>query len=147
MRNFNKDVMIKITGTQNYGAGDDNVTELMSPGRFYKKNEAFFISYDETELTGFEGSKTVVKIEGEDKITMMRTGKNRSQLIIENRIRHLCHYNTDFGDMMIGVFGKDIRVKLDEAGGEVNFSYSLDINTALDSDNNVNIKIREIKNH
>ena len=57
---------------------------------------------------------------------MTRFGKNHSQLIIEKGTRHLCHYETGYGAVSLGVAADTIEHALTEQGGRLQFSYTLD---------------------
>ena len=48
---------------------------------------------------------------------------------------------------MMGVYCTDIKTDLNEAGGTIYMSYTLDINAAVFSKNEVTIKIREVKSN
>ena len=73
---------------------------------------------------------------------MVRRGSNNAQLVIERGRRHLCHYETGFGDMVIGVNGMDIENTLGSDGGELNFSYKLDLNSNFLSLNRLSVTVR-----
>lgn len=138
-----KDVLIQIRGVQ-YIDGEQDVVELTTVGRFYRKNGDYYISYDESEATGFEGGKTTLKVEGDDsKVTMLRSGPNRSQLIVEAGRRHQCQYDTGYGPIIMGVSGDRILSSLSDRGGELNFKYTLDLNASLASENEVFVQVRE----
>ena len=78
-KDMKKDVLITIKGTQRVG-GESDVIEMMTTGRFYRKNKLYYISYEETEATGYEGCRTTLKVGPNDKVTMTRFGPSRSQL-------------------------------------------------------------------
>lgn len=137
-----KDVLITIKGIQNTD-GDNDVVELFTMGRFYRKNGSYYISYDESEATGYEGSKTTLRVEQDNKVTMLRSGSIRSQLIIERGVRHQCSYDTGYGSFTIGVSGDKIVSSLTDAGGDIEFKYSLDVNASLTSENEVYINVKE----
>jgi len=138
-----KDVMIRIKSTQTVD-GQKDVIEVLTAGSFYKRNSNYYIMYDETEATGFDGAKTLLRYEPkQNRVTMSRTGENGSQLIIEKGRRHQCNYNTGYGDLTIGVLGSSLKSELTENGGQISFCYSLDINTALTSENAVDIYVAE----
>lgn len=139
-KDVKKDVLIKIRGVYIVD-GSRDVVELMTMGRFYRKNGNYYISYDESEATGFKDTKTTLKVERDDRVTMLRSGAARSQLIIERGVRHQCLYGTGAGDLTIGVSGDEIISNLTEDGGELEFKYSLDINTSLTSENEVYISV------
>lgn len=137
-----KDVLISIKGVYS-NEDDQDVVELFTTGKFYKRNGDYYISYEETEATGFEGSRTTLRIEQENRVTLRRTGSSNSQLIVERGVRHQCHYDMGFGEMMIGVHGSRIKSSLNDSGGNVEFKYSLDINSLLASENEMYIFVRE----
>ncbi len=136
----NKEALITIRGVQNADGERDEV-ELFTTGRFSRKGESFCISYDETEATGFAGTRTTLQVDPE-RVTMSRSGRARSQLIIEQGVRHLCNYDTGYGPLTIGIFGDKIVSSLGENGGELAFKYSLDIETALASENEVYVNVQ-----
>lgn len=137
-----KDVLITITDVQNID-GDLETIELTTAGRFYRRNNAWYLVYEETDATGFEGCTTTLKIEPSNKVTITRFGKsNRSQMLIEPGVRHQCHYDTGFGDLMLGIMGSSFDSRLTDEGGEVSFSYSLDVNTSLTSYNSVTVSVQ-----
>ena len=65
-------------------AGDTDTVELMTRGSLVHKDGAYYIVYKETETTGYEGCTTTVKVADDArKVSMLRYGKQSSQLIIE----------------------------------------------------------------
>ncbi len=137
-----KEVLIKIKGVYRQNGEEDEV-ELLTTGSYYKRNGHYYIAYDESEATGFEGTRTILKVENDDRVTMIRSGATKSQLIVERGMRHQCHYDTGFGAMTIGVWGDRIVSSLDDHGGDLEFSYSLDINAFLASENMVYVSVQE----
>ena len=128
--------LITIKGTMEQ-RGDTDTVELMTRGSLVHKDGAYYIVYKETETTGYEGCTTTVKVaEDARKVSMLRFGKQSSQLIIEKGTRHLCHYETGYGSLTLGVTGDGsgslgvaadvIEQRLDENGGSLKFSYTLD---------------------
>lgn len=137
-----KDVIIEIKGVYKQD-GDQDEVELFTTGSYYKRNGHYYIAYDESEATGFEGAHTVLKVEDSDRVTLLRTGSAKSQLIVERGRRHQCFYDTGFGSMMIGVSGDRVVSELGDKGGRLEFAYSLDVNTTLASENSVCVLVRE----
>lgn len=105
----------------------EEFVELMTRGSFVLKGGSYYVTYRETETTGYEGCTTTVKVaEDARKVSMLRFGKQSSQLIIEKGTRHLCHYETGYGSISLGVAADVIEQRLDENGGRLKFSYTLD---------------------
>ncbi len=140
-----KDAIISITGISKTDGSSDTV-ELITQGFYYKKNDSYYITYDETEATGFEGAKTILKVCSGNKVVMMRSGTKKAEMIIEQAKRHHCNYDMGYGEIMLGVSGKEVFSQLDDCGGELKFSYSLDVNTSLISENEVHINVKECQN-
>ena len=118
--------LITIKGTMEQDGKSDTV-ELMTRGSLVHKDNAYYIIYKETEATGYEGCTTTVKVADDArKVSMLRFGKVPSQLIIEKGTRHLCHYETGFGAISLGVAADVIEHQLGDQGGKLKFSYTLD---------------------
>jgi len=49
-----KDVIISIYGLQQQEEGSFEPVTLVTAGRYYKRGGQYFVSYDESELTGME---------------------------------------------------------------------------------------------
>ena len=140
---MNEDFLIRIDGRMEQGDESDSV-QLMTRGSFVRRGGSFFITYKESETTGYEGCTTTVKVaKDESKVSMTRFGPAAGQLVVEKGIRHLCHYDTGYGPMMIGVSGDRVVSELGDHGGRLEFAYSLDVNTLLASENAVYINVRE----
>ena len=138
-----KDVFITIKGIQFYDDEQDAV-ELSTVGLLYRRGQTYYICYDESETTGFVGAKTILKVEGDRRVTMRRTSeKARSQLIIEKGARHQCFYNTDYGSMTLGISGDEIHSQLDDCGGQLDVRYTLDINASMASENELSVNVKE----
>ena len=114
--------LITIKGTMEQ-RGDSDTVELMTRGNLVHKENAYYIVYKETETTGYAGCTTTVKVaEDARRVSMTRFGKNHSQLIIEKGTRHLCHYETGYGAVSLGVAADTIEHALTEQGGRLRFS-------------------------
>ncbi len=124
--------------------GDRDSVRLMTRGNFTLNGGNFFISYEETDATGYEGNITTVKVEKGDKISMLRHGTMPSTLVIEPGRRHVCHYDTGYGVLSLGVAADEVDNRLTKAGGDLSFSYTLDSGDAHISRNKVKISVKEV---
>ncbi len=117
--------------------------ELTTHGSYVFKNGHYFITYAESETTGFVGTTTTVKVaEDESRVAMLRFGKSTSQLLIQRGQRNLCHYETGVGSLTLGVTANEIASTLTEDGGTVRFDYMLDAgSTQLMSQNGLEITV------
>lgn len=111
--------------------GEPQTIELMTRGSFVLRNGSFYITYKETETTGYEGCVTTLKLAADgSRVAMMRFGQASTQLLIEKARRNLCHYETGYGSMTLGVTADEIECGLTEKGGTARFSYLLDADSA-----------------
>lgn len=99
------------------------------------------ISYKES-VEAPQDCSTTLFIKG-SRITMMRNGRFRTSMIFENGKRHICCYETPFGELMIGIFTNAMFVDMDENGGVMNFAYTIDNSGELISENELKITITE----
>jgi len=141
---MNEDFLIQIDGRIEMEGSEDDKVQLITRGGFVKKNDCYYIVYKETEATGYVGCTTTVKVaQDESRVTMTRFGPCSSQLIIEKGVRHLCHYDVGSAAMTLGVAADEIHNHLNDEGGQVDFSYTLDSDREmLLSRNLVTIKVR-----
>ena len=127
----------------------EEFVELMTRGDFVLKGSSYYITYKETETTGYEGCTTTLKIAADGtRVAMLRFGKGGgagTQLVIEKGKRNLCHYETGYGSMTLGVTADEIDCALNERGGSARFSYLLDADSAdLVSRNRLEVTVTHV---
>ena len=139
-----KNVLIVLKGVQRSN-GERDVVELSTLGKYYKlENGVDYLTYEESETTGYEGCTTTLKLEGNRRVTITRRGKDlRTELIVERGVRNQCSYDTGVGALMMGICGERIINTLRDEGGKVELHYTLDINTSLASENEIYITVKE----
>lgn len=121
--------------------GVTDESELFTRGEFRLHKGLYYIDYEESEATGFEGSHAQLCV-NEGIMTMTRTGSTFSNLVFEDGVRHYCHYGTEFGDCMVGITTQELSHCLDETGGTVHLKYSVDVNSGLMTENEITIKVK-----
>ncbi len=137
-----KNVIIDIKGTQGID-GDSDTVELSTLGTLSEKDGKFLISYEENKTVKNESVKTLVKTE-DGRVTMIRSGALDSRLIIEKGRRNTCFYSVPQGELVLGIFGEEIENNLNENGGKLLMSYTIDIENSLVSKNTVEISVRKV---
>lgn len=142
---MSNDAVIRIRSTQESNGETDRM-ELVTRGKYYKKGDHYYISYKESEVTGMEGTSTVIKADSEHStVNLMRYGALRSQLIFEQDKRHNCMYDTFAGMLLVSVLAKDMSIGLNDNGGTVKVCYNIEINGSVQSQNSFLIDIQEQK--
>lgn len=140
-----KKVTITLKSISDSGHGAPDVMELITEGTFKPiklgNADGWEISYEDSEATGFAGSTTTVTCIGNELASMRRSGSADSHLVIENDRRHHCHYGTEYGDMLLGISASRIINRLSEEGGVLYFKYTIDINSAFVSENEIYFEV------
>lgn len=126
-----KDVIISIRGLQATEEGAGEPITLVTPGRYYRRNDCYYITYEETALTGLEGTRTTLRVRP-DYVKLVRTGQYPSELEFVRGKRNLSLYHTDYGDLSVVVATKSIRSSLTDEGGDLDVKYAVEVaNTSL----------------
>lgn len=134
--------LITIIGHQKFDDDKDQV-EMKTVGTFEHDDDNYIIRYNEELENSTAPLRAKLNIaKDESKVEMIKSGAYSSCLIIEKSKRHLCNYGTEYGDMLMGIFGREIETEFNETDGTFKFSYDIDINGAISSQNDVIIKFR-----
>ena len=137
-----KNVVISIKGMQKYEGNDPDTVELVTAGRLMKDKAGYTLSYQESEITGLEGTLTTIQVEGEQ-VTLMRMGEFNSQMVFKEGRRHLSMYNTPYGAMSVGVNTRHLLADLSDKGGDIEIDYAIEIDHAIAGRSVFQIKVRE----
>ena len=133
-------VMISIIGKQE-NEGDKDSVELVTEGEYEYSPENSSLIYQESSITGMEGTTTTFSIEP-DTVTLTRVGTVTSQMLFRKGEKHLFLYDTPYGAYTMGISTNRLNVALNENGGHMEISYALDIDNVKISNNEFIIDIR-----
>ncbi len=137
-----RNVIISIQGRQSFPQSEPEIIELVTEGKLEDRGEAgILLSYQESEVTGLEGTRTTIQVEPR-RVTLMRTGTVNSQMVFEEGRRHQSLYNTPYGALEIGLHTRKIRASLDHRGGDVTIYYALEIDHEEAGRNMFRINVR-----
>ncbi len=140
---MDKNVIISIKGTQTYENAEPETIELVTEGRLMDcGDEGYTFSYQESELTGLEGTLTTFQVEPE-RITLMRMGMVNSQMVFQPGKRHFSMYDTPYGALSIGINTRKMRSSLNQDGGEIEIDYAIEIDHAVAGESLFRIHVRE----
>ena len=137
-----KNVIISIKGVQRLEDADPDTMELVTEGRLEQDGNSYTLSYQESELTGLEGTLTTFQVEPE-RVTLLRVGEFNSQMVFQEGRRHLAMYNTPYGSMTIGVNTRHLLADLTERGGDIEIDYAIEIDHTVAGRNVLQISVRE----
>lgn len=132
-------ILIELKGIQRFGKEKDTV-ELATFGTIRDDGRAYIIKYTEEQEPPEAPVKVTVRVKKDlSSVEMVRLGTSHSSLFIEKSKRNLCSYNTEFGNMLMGIYGKEIEAELNKDGGLFTFEYDIDFNGSLASQNRVDL--------
>ncbi|MGN0523972.1 MAG: DUF1934 domain-containing protein [Eubacterium sp.] len=135
--------LIKVTGKQHYGADNDDSIELTTIGTIEETEDNYIIRYNEEQEPPHKSIRAKLSISKDySQVEMMRSGAYSSCLIIERSKRNLCRYGTEYGDLLMGIYGKSIESDFADGEGTFSFGYDIDVNGALSSQNEVTVEIK-----
>lgn len=136
-------ILLEVMGTQRIDSQKDKM-ELTTIATIEELEDHYKIRYTEEYEAPVKPVDVCVKIGKDEKsVEMTRTGDFSSRLVIEKSQRNLCHYGTEYGDILMGISGHTIDCDYNENGGSFLFSYDIDINGALASKNEVRLTFRK----
>lgn len=126
--------------------GEEDSFELTTAGKYKKQNGRYFVSYEGSEITGYDNTTTTLKIK-DDYVSMIRFGKKMgsSQMIFEENKQYTGIYRTPHGNMTVDVFTNEMSVDMTDDGGEVNLDYYVQLNSCEPVRNNLTVKIRKVE--
>ena len=137
-----KDVIISIKGMQKYEHADPDVIELITKGRLAEREGNFTLTYQESALTGLEGTRTTIQVEGEQ-VTLLREGGVNSQMVFQEGRRHMSMYNTPYGAIEIGINTSHLMTDLHDRGGDIEIDYAIEVDHAMAGRNIFQINVKE----
>ena len=135
-------VVVAVTGTQQDETGDEQRIELMTAGRYYRKNDTDYITYDESQLTGLEGTTTLLKVR-ENHVVLVRMGVIEQRQEFRLGERNSSTYITPYGTMEMSVTTREMTIDFVRGSGLIAITYELEIEGKWQSTNRLAITIRE----
>ena len=108
-----KQVFINIEGSHS-GPEDSYSAQTNTQGVLRLLENGYELSYEEPD-DELKGCVTTLLIEDGGLVTMTRDGAYTTQMVMERGQRHVCHYATPFGDMLLGIFAKKVESSVTEA--------------------------------
>lgn len=134
--------IITIKGSQSNHGDDFSDINMVTEGNFFTEDGVYFCDYEESELTGLQGTDTSIEI-GKDYVSLIRCGAVNSQLLFMEGRKTSSLYSMPFGELMIDVYTKKLNIDINDSGGKILVDYSIDINNSAAGINNFEISIRE----
>ena len=134
-------VMLSIRGEQYFDGIDPDATELMTEGTMTLTENGMVLAYEETALTGMEGTTTSFQIQG-PQVSLTRSGTVNSQMVFEEGRQHTSLYETPFGELSVDIQTSVLKHNLTERGGLMEIKYSIAVEHTVTGRNCFKIRVR-----
>ena len=134
-------VLMSIRGEQYFDGVDPDATELMTEGTMELTAEGMTLTYEESALTGMEGTTTTFQVRG-PQVILTRDGGVNSQMIFEEGRQHTSLYETPFGELTVDIQTSRLRHNLTEQGGLMEIRYSIAVDHTATGRNVFKIRVR-----
>lgn len=136
---MDKKALISISSAQKESKEDK--IEVVTPGKFYKEQDAYYAVYDETEISGMEGTTTTLQI-WPNKLSLVRIGTTSAKMEFEKNSPCTTLYNTPYGMLEIKIETNDLKVEVGDSGGEISVNYNMSIAGQKPQNTELQIKIK-----
>ena len=134
-------VLLTIRGEQYFDGTDPDATELMTEGTMTVTPEEISFSYEESALTGMEGTTTTFEVR-EPQVILTRSGAVNSQMVFEEGRQHTSLYETPFGELTVDIQTSRLRHNLTGRGGLMEIKYSIAVEHTVTGRNYFKIRVR-----
>lgn len=107
---------------------EEDLIEVVTPANYYCKNGKHYIIYDEVVEGSGSTIKNKIKISGTDSLEIMKSGASNTHMVFERNKKNLTYYRTPYGQMLVGLNTKNMKVDVTEQAIRVQVDYELDVN-------------------
>ena len=133
--------MLSIRGEQYFDGIDPDAQELMTEGTMTLTEDGMVLAYQETALTGMEGTTTRFQVQG-SRVILTRSGTVNSQMVFEEGRQHTSLYETPFGELSVDIQTSVLKHNLTERGGLMEIKYSIAVEHTVTGRNCFKIRVR-----
>ena len=104
----------------------DDVIEVVTPGEFLVTDSGFKAIYEETELSGMNGTTTTLTML-DDMLVLEREGNISAKMDFKKGETSVSLYNTPYGVLDLQIHTEDLDVNINENGGDITAKYSMEL--------------------
>ncbi len=140
-----KQVLITVNSVIDDPSGETDKMSFITEGILSREDNDFIVSYEESEITGLDGTTTILRVNKES-VTLTRHGNVDSMMFFEVGKTHLSDYDTKYGSVMLGITAKNVDVNFSEKGGDIKVDYILEYNRAYGGRNSLYVNVSERNN-
>ena len=142
-----KEVLLTISGLhydtfQGEEYDENEPIEVITPATYYLKNGKHYVIYDEM-VEGMPGTiQNKIRIAGNNLLEIKKSGLANTKMVFEKDKINMTQYETPYGELMVGIFTKNMLIDVTERNIDVRVNYELDINSEKVADCDIKMNIR-----
>ena len=134
-----KRAIISVKSSSNLDPND--AIEVVTPGRFIIEENGFKAIYEESEISGMEGTTTTLNIQ-DNIMVLERVGSTTTNMEFKEGTMAVSLYNTPYGVLNLNVDTEKLNINVNENGGEIYSKYILGLEGQEGITTELNIKIK-----
>ena len=115
-----KRAIISVKSTSNLDPNE--VIEVVTPGKFIINESGFKAIYEESEISGMDGTTTTLNIQ-DNIMVLERVGSTTTNMEFKEGENVLSLYNTPYGMLNLNIDTKRLKINMNEEGGEIHSKY------------------------
>ena len=135
-----EEVLVSVKGMQMMEADQDEV-EIVTSGKYLKKGNKHYITYEEV-VEGMEGTiQNLIKLD-ENGMEVTKKGLTNVHMVFEKDKIHMTPYETPYGELLLGIYTKDLKVEESDDRINIRVNYELDINGDKVADSEIKMCVK-----
>ena len=134
-----KRAIISVKSSSNLDPNE--VIEVVTPGKFIIDEDGFKAIYEESEISGMDGTTTTLNIK-DNSMVLERVGSINTNMEFKEGVTAVSLYNTPYGILDLNVDTKKLKINIDENGGEIHSKYVLGLEGQEGISTELSIKIK-----
>ncbi|MBS4957287.1 DUF1934 domain-containing protein [Clostridium sp.] len=134
-----KRAIISVKSSSNLDPNE--AIEVVTPGKFIIEENGFKAIYEESEISGMEGTTTTLNIQ-DNIMVLERVGSTTTNMEFKEGTMAVSLYNTPYGVLNLNVDTEKLNINVNENGGEIYSKYILGLEGQEGITTELNIKIK-----
>ncbi|MBC2579885.1 DUF1934 domain-containing protein [Clostridium sp. DJ247] len=136
---MNKKAIVSISSKQ--VGNEEEAIEVVTPGDFYYKDNLYYAVYEETTISGMEGTTTTLKI-GKNTLSLIRVGNTSAKMEFEEKRENISMYNTPYGTIELRIKTNNLNINIDNNGGDIFIDYHMSVSGQSSQNTLLSINIK-----
>ena len=123
-----KEILLSLKGLQIENMQDEGQElETITFGEYYKRNGSHYVIYEEVTEGFSEVTKNMIKFK-ENSLEVSKKGLFNVHMIFEEKKKNMTSYATPYGNILIGIDTRSVKVKEEQERISIDVDYTLEAN-------------------